>query len=197
MNSNATRSGGWPARLSVEDSAGLRTGANPIHYSIVAATVQIPYSLNLLGLAMVVGAATLVVTRLESKKIAPNLATGSIVTISSRHPSSPDPSHVVDGDIYQLGFHTNLEQNPWVLLDLGREKLVHHIIFYNRADCCQERAVPLVIQLSHDGQKFTDVSRIDKRFNKWDAEIPAQSARYIRATTPKFEFLHLSEIEVR
>ena len=158
--------------------------------------MRIPLRANLLGLAIIVTAATLVVAKLD-RRIVPNLATGAVVTISSRDWASPDPAHVVDGDISRFGFHTRSEQNPWVLLDLRREKVVRHIIVYNRMDCCRERAVPLVLKVSHDGESFTEVARTDEPFDEWDATVPLQSTRFIRAESLKLGVLHLSEIEVR
>jgi len=151
---------------------------------------------NLLGLAIVVTAATFVVAELDHK-IGPNLASGAIVMISSRDLASPDPAHVIDGDASLFAFHTRAEQNPWVLLDLRREKVVRHIIVYNRLDCCRERAVPLVLKVSHDSQNFTEVARMNEPFGKWDAEVPLQSTRFIRAELQKFGILYLNEIEVR
>jgi hypothetical protein len=165
--------------------------------------MQIPAAVNLLGLAVVVGAATFVVAKLDPKivpnldpKIAPNLATGAVVTISSRESGSPDPAHVIDGDASRFGFHTQWEQSPWVLLDLHSEKLVRHITVYNRLDCCRERAVPLVIALSRDGQNFTEVARADEPFDRWNAVFAPQNARFIRAESLRPGFLHLNEIEV-
>ena len=158
--------------------------------------MKIPSAANLLGLAIVVSAATFVVAKLD-RKIVPNLATGAVVTTSSRDPVSPDPAHVIDGDASRFGFHTLWEQSPWVLLDLRSEKLVSRIIVYNRLDCCSERAVPLVIKLSHDGQDFTEVARVNELFDQWAAVFPPQNARFIRAELLRFGILHLNEIEVR
>jgi len=158
--------------------------------------MQIPYQANLLALALVVGAATLLVANLH-RKAAPTLTKDALVTLSSRDPSSPDPAHVIDGDTFQLGFQTQSQQGPWVQLDLGSEKLVHHVVVYNRLDCCRERAVPLVIKLSHDGSSFTQVARVEDPFDRWDAKIPPQNARFVRAELLKFDILHFNEIEVR
>ena len=158
--------------------------------------MEIPATANLVGLAVVVSAATFVVAKLDPR-IVPNLATGALVTTSSRDPVSPDPAHVIDGDASRFGFHTQWEQSPWVLLDLRSEKLVRHITVYNRLDCCRDRAVPLVIELSRDGQKFTEVARVDDPFDRWDAVFAPQNARFIRAKSPRLGVLHLNEIEVR
>jgi hypothetical protein len=158
--------------------------------------MKIPVAANLLGVAIVVSAATCVVARLD-RRIVPNLATGAVVTTSSRDPVSPDPAHVIDGDASRFGFHTQWGQSPWVLLDLRSEKLVSRVIVYNRLDCCRERAVPLVIKLSHDGQNFTEVARVNLPFDRWDAVFSPQNTRFIRVESPKLGVLHLNEIEIR
>ena len=157
--------------------------------------MRISYLANLLGLAMVVGAATLLVARLDSKPI-PNLARGALVTASSRSPSSPDPALLVDGDPFHLGVQTEWQQYPWVQVDLGQETLIHQIIVFNRIDCCTDRADPLALQLSQDGERFIEVARRTGQFDKWAATMALHSARFIRAQVPKEGCLHLTEIEV-
>ncbi len=163
---------------------------------MLCALVRIPYQVNIVGLATVVCAATITVAKLD-RKILPNLATDATVVASSRNADSPDPARLVDGDIFRLAFHTQKEQNPWVLLDLGREASLEHITIYNRLDCCEGRATPMVLKISRDGQTYSQVARRDVPFVRWDVELENQRARYIRAESLANEFLHLNEIEVR
>ena len=127
----------------------------------------------------------------------------------------------MDGDIWKVGFRTDLEDKPWVLLDLGREKVVSRFVVYNcydrypypaarpaveygldaqqargRFDCRQENEIPLAVQLSHDGREFFEVARRDRCFELWVQPIAPQWARYVRVQLLRKQRLQLREVEV-
>ncbi len=158
--------------------------------------VRVSYRTNLAALLVVVGTATLVVTKLNGS-IVPNLATGARVTTSSREPNTPDPSCFVDGDIFGLGFHTRSESRPWVMIDLGREKQIHRLVLYNRVDCCRSRAIPLAVEVGHSDHDFRELTRIDEGFEIWEWEFAKMPVRFIRIESQAADYLSLNEIEVR
>lgn len=127
----------------------------------------------------------------------PNLALNRPVEVSSRclH-FGVEPSQVVDGKRRNLGFHGGEKGRDVVTVDLGAVRRVHRVDVFNRLDCCQERAVPLRLEVSSDGRSFrTLLVRIDP-FYLWKAEFPDTDARYVRLAQDQDAAFHLAEIEV-
>jgi hypothetical protein len=122
----------------------------------------------------------------------PNLAEGKTYKTSSSWSGC-----VGDPTCTALLFHTDPEQNPWAELDLGAPRSFRRIEVTNRADCCPERAVPMVIEMSTDRVNWTEIAKRDKEFSTWTAKFPAKTARYLRFKVLKHSVLHLQEIAVR
>lgn len=59
-------------------------------------------------------------------------------------------------------FHTDREKEPWVLIDLGRERTVSSVELRNRLDCCRERARGVVIDLGESGAIVTVARHFEK-----------------------------------
>jgi hypothetical protein len=93
-------------------------------------------------------------------------------------------------------FHTIEEQNPWFEIDLVRPTTIHRLHVRNRADCCSERAVPLVAEVSLDRSTWQQVARTDSPFADWDPSFPPARARYVRLRVPRFTTLHLEDVKV-
>lgn len=93
-------------------------------------------------------------------------------------------------------FSTNLELDPWVRYDFGAEKRLHSISLVNRTDCCFERAVPLVVETSNDGQRWKERVRTNEPFMTWSAKLNGR-ARYVRLRVARTSFLHLSSVVIR
>jgi len=163
---------------------------------IVRRVAWYPYQLNLLSLALVVGAATLVVTRLD-RRIVPNLASTAKVTASSRSPGGPDPEGLIDGNAFQTGQRSASEQNPWVQLELPQEQTIHRIVVYNQLNWWEPRPILMILKLSRDGQAFEEIARTQEFFTHWDVDATRQIARYVRVETLTQGILELNEIEVR
>ena len=72
----------------------------------------------------------------------------------------------------KLGFHTNQAPNQNVTIDLGSVRRISRIVVYNRSDCCQERAVPLTLELSKDGKAFQVIEERHEPFDRWKVELP-------------------------
>ncbi|HET7545154.1 MAG TPA: discoidin domain-containing protein [Polyangiaceae bacterium] len=127
-----------------------------------------------------------------------NLALHQPVEVSDREPTyGVDPSQVVDGDELNLGFHTGNKKSAWVSVDLGEVRRVKRVVVYNRIDCCQERAVPLEVELSNDGREFTSVATREHRFQEWNVSLPSGSrARFVRLHHKAPGAFHLAEIKV-
>lgn len=128
----------------------------------------------------------------------PNLALHRHVTVSSMHHVwGKDPSQLVDGNRAELGMHTLDGASQYATIDLGGTHRISRVVVYNRSDCCQERAVPLKIEVSEDGMQFRKVAERNESFEKeWKANFFPTKARYVRLTDLSTNFLHLNEVEV-
>jgi uncharacterized membrane protein len=94
-------------------------------------------------------------------------------------------------------FHTDQESSPWIEFDLGEVTTVSSFVVGNRLDCCRERAVPLVVEVSTDGASFTEVARREAQFDTWKESIAPRPARFVRFRVARPTFLHLASVEIR
>jgi hypothetical protein len=94
-------------------------------------------------------------------------------------------------------FHTVEENNPWVEIDLGARKKFARVEVDNREECCQDRAVPLVVETSNDANEFKEVARTTEPFGSWQATFKPVTARYVRVRADKKTYLHLVRVGVR
>jgi hypothetical protein len=118
----------------------------------------------------------------------PNLVARKPFRTSSSYPWCPCQG---------LLFHTNEENNPWVEFDLGAVKPIKRLEIENRQECCQERAAPLVAEVSTDRAQWTQVARREKEFDSWTAEFAPRKGRYLRLRVPRTTQFHLHEVAVR
>lgn len=93
-------------------------------------------------------------------------------------------------------FHTSDEFNPWVRYDLGEPTPVHRLLVKNRTDCCSERAVPLVVEVSSDLVNWDTVARQTSNFETWEPSFPTVSARYVRLRLDRVGTLHLAKVRI-
>ncbi len=187
---------------------------------MVPAPVTAPIWLHWTGIAALVAGSAVLVSRIDPKP-GTNLALYARVTVSSSDGTLDSAKGAVDGDIWNVGFRTEQQAYPWVLLDLGAAKLVSRFVVYNcydrypypairpelevsrdaylaflRFDCRQQDEIPLCIELSRDGEHFTEVAREIEPFELWTAKIAPQSARYVRVRLLRDAHLQLREVEV-
>lgn len=97
----------------------------------------------------------------------------------------------------EVFFHTNEAESPWVEVDLGEVRAISRVTVTNRVDCCQERAVPMVVSVRGETGAARDVARKTEPFDTWEATFATTRARYVRLTVPRRTFLHLRNVEVR
>jgi hypothetical protein len=127
--------------------------------------------------------------------LGPNLAEGKPFRLSSNF--SGWTACLAQNNCMGLMFHTETESAPWIEFDLGAPRKVSRIEVINRSDCCADRAVPLIIELSTDQTSWTQVARRDAEFGTWTAKFHPKVARYVRLKTLKRTALHLKSIAVR
>lgn len=93
-------------------------------------------------------------------------------------------------------FHTLNEENPRIVFDLGSKQQISTVVVSNRRDCCKERAVPLVIEVSTDKKRWQEVARQSSTFDVWRADFPRVRARWVRLYVAQHSVLHLHAVRV-
>lgn len=151
--------------------------------------------LVLLGASLVASVAVSVVVVRMPK----NVARDKAVTASSRYPRSPHPSAAVDGQKNgRFGVHTLREQDPWVLIDLGQRYQLEEVVVSNRGDGYHRDVVPLVLEVSDDGDNFEKVAVRKKSFTEkdpWRQSLEGRSTRFLRLRGRSGRYVALSEVE--
>ena len=98
-----------------------------------------------------------------------------------------------------FGIHTNVENNPWVKVDLGAMHPIHEVRVHNRGDAYESEIIPLALQLSDDDITYADVEERKEVFTRdhpWVVKLDGIQARYVRIYMPKEGYIALTEIEV-
>lgn len=134
----------------------------------------------------------------EAREARRDLAAGASFTTSSSYSEGGCPSpHQDCAESPNYFFHTTQENDPWVVIDLGKVKQTSSVVVRNRIDCCAERAVPLVIELSADKKTWTVVGTQTTPFESFRASFARTRARYVKVHVPKPDgILHLKSVRV-
>jgi len=94
-------------------------------------------------------------------------------------------------------FHTaEGDSAPWIEFDLGSEKAVSKMVVVNRDDCCAERAIPLVVEVSLDQAEFRPVAERHEQFATWHVNFPQARARWVRLRLADPGLLHLKNVRI-
>jgi hypothetical protein len=95
-----------------------------------------------------------------------------------------------------IQFHTDEDSSPWFELDLLQRHRLHSFEIENRRDCCADRAVPLVVEVSDDRRAWTEVARRDTLFAVWSGRLEGVTARWVRVRVDRKSFLHLERVSL-
>ena len=97
-----------------------------------------------------------------------------------------------------FSFHTALENNPWVELDLGANYVLYNIVVFNRKKCCQNKAYNLNVAISKDKIHYEIIHRGFIPFkDKIEFNLAnLKTARYVKLSIDGFSYFHLSKIEI-
>lgn len=108
-----------------------------------------------------------------------------------------DPVHKLCGGVNtSILFHTDEDASPWAEIDLGKVEELTRIEVKNRSDCCAERALPLIVEVSVDHQAYQRVARKFAVFDRWSQRFPATRGRYVRFRVDRPSLLHLEQMRV-
>lgn len=151
----------------------------------------------LLVVAAVIAGAAAVVSRLPRRPGNVDLAAGKPWSVSSRLPECPlGESRLCGGVRLNILFHTAEEPSPWFEIDLGAPTTFSHVFLRNRDDCCEDRAVPLVVEVSDDRRGWQQVARQADVFDDVLISFPPTTARYVRLRVNRSSALHLMQASV-
>jgi hypothetical protein len=92
-------------------------------------------------------------------------------------------------------FHTTSIEKPWLEIDLGDEHTVRSVLVENRADCCQERVLPLNVEI-FDGRDWRLVAQRRTPFATWRYDIDPVRTRKVRLVRLGVGFFHLKRISI-
>jgi hypothetical protein len=192
-----------PASMRTEESAALETAARALLDLARAPerALQGAFARRFFR----VGASTLLVAlvvlatgfALRGAVLPPNLAEGRPWRASSAYPRFSPETGIVEGRATRIFFHTERENQPWVEIDLGSPMSVARVDITNRRDFGRDRAVPLIIEGSLDGEAWTELGNIATPFVARTIEFDPRELRYVRARSTKRTMLHLEAFEVR
>ncbi|MET0790885.1 MAG: discoidin domain-containing protein [Polyangiaceae bacterium] len=94
-------------------------------------------------------------------------------------------------------FHTAAgDRNPWIEFDLRGSQSVSTVVVENRSDCCAERAVPLIVELSDDRHHWRQVAERREGFSTWRAHFSSSQAAFVRLRAPHTVALHLKGVHI-
>jgi hypothetical protein len=143
-------------------------------------------------LALVAGLLVLAVVAVRKLALGPNLLADRPFLLSSSWSGCAN-----DPECPGLLFHTDAEDNPWVEFDLGAPKTFHRLEVTNRTDCCMDRTVPLVAEISDDRASWQEIGRRDTEFSTWVVTFSPRQARYLRLRIAKHSTFHLKDVALR
>jgi hypothetical protein len=92
--------------------------------------------------------------------------------------------------------HTQSQDRPWVLITLPRLAKVREVRIWNRSDCCQERTIPLNVEVpAGDGWRLICQRR--SPFSSWPCHPKSpEVTRQIRIEIPQTAILHLQRVAI-
>jgi hypothetical protein len=126
-----------------------------------------------------------------------DLARGRAWTASSVYPAAAcaSPDQECKGRLGYF-FHTREEDKPSLTIDLGEVQTISGLAIRNRTDCCGERAVPLLVEVSVKRGRWTEVARRKESFLHWAPAFEPVQARWVRLRVPRRTALHLASVRV-
>jgi hypothetical protein len=153
---------------------------------------------TLLGVSLALIALIALIFGLRAWEVRRDIARGKPWTASTLYTSAGGCDSPLQDCSTKQGFffHTNDEQNPWFEIDLGSVQNVSGARVENRQDCCRERALPLILQVSADRKRWKEVARQERVFDTWKPRFATERARYVRLSAQGFRNLHLSRVRL-
>lgn len=129
-----------------------------------------------------------------------NLAKGRPAVASGAAMFSTVPAGAVDGSKSgQYGYHSALEESPWLSVDLGRHYAISSVKVYGRGDGYYDQSIPLALEVSEDGATYRQIAERTEPFSAsdpWVVKPTGVTAQFVRLHTMRHSYLVLGEVEV-
>lgn len=129
-----------------------------------------------------------------------NVAPLAEVTISSksRWSTDDDEREIVTAEHDRnFSFHTDLEESPWILVDLKRDYRINHIRILNRLDTNKEKAKTLQIEYSNDKEHYSVLSDTNENGGDvLDITVENIDIRFLKFSLKERHYFHLKKIEI-
>jgi len=110
------------------------------------------------------------------------------------------PEGAVDGSHRgQYGFHSSLEESPWLSIDLRARYAIKTVKVFGRGDGYYDQSIPLALETSDDGTTYRAIATRAEPFSADDPwVIPTDNlvTRFLRLHTLRRSYLVLGEVEV-
>jgi hypothetical protein len=126
----------------------------------------------------------------------PDLGVGKTWQTSSTYPGFAGAGTKQKNPSEGAFFSTGEDSNPWWSLDLRAPTRIGGATVVNRSDCCPDRAIPLALELSTDGQTWREVARRTEPFRTWSPSFAATNARFVRLRALRRTYLHLKDVRI-
>jgi hypothetical protein len=97
------------------------------------------------------------------------------------------------------GYHSLIEDSPWLSIDLGRPIAISRIKVFGRGDGYYDQSIPLALETSDDGTTYQQIalrSEPFSEFDPWTIQPTALVTRYLRLKTMRHSYLVIGEVEV-
>jgi hypothetical protein len=175
-----------------EDAALVRAFADALYDDLAAPRRRVVRVVAQRWIRLAAAAAVVVAAAVGIQTIIKGPSLHTTMRVSSVLAScAPDPACAM------LLFHTDQQQDPWVEFDLGAPKPIHSVEIRNRRDCCQDRNVPTLVEVSLDAAHWREVARSDEEFSSWTAKFPRTTARFVRLRVPRQTYFGFARVEIR
>jgi hypothetical protein len=93
-------------------------------------------------------------------------------------------------------FHTKDDESPFLVIDLGERKRFSSLRIQNRIECCHDRGLPLMVEVSNDQKKWKQVAKREEEFDVWRPKFKTESARWVRLRAGSKTWLHFASVRV-
>lgn len=126
----------------------------------------------------------------------PDLGVGKPWQSSSFYPGFPGSGTKVANPPEVAFFSTNDDVSPWWKIDLQKPTMIGSVTIVNRTDCCPDRAVPLAVEISSDGENWHEVARRTETFRTWSPSFKPIQGRYLRLRGLRRTFIHFKDVRI-
>jgi hypothetical protein len=151
-------------------------------------------------IGVVVAGAVALLVMLVLRLIAPkNFALDKPATASSYMFGTVAAGAVDGAKNGTYGYHSLIEDSPWLSIDLGRPIAISKIKVFGRGDGYYDQSIPLALEVSDDGATYLQIAQRSEPFSEYDPWIVQPTAlvtRHLRLKTMRHSYLVIGEVEV-